>query len=49
MTEEKILTEKESLDLITSMINKAKCEYAETGISTLMWGMVVIFCSLILL
>jgi hypothetical protein len=47
MTEEKILTEKESLDLITSMINKAKCEYAETGISTLMWGIVVIFCSLI--
>lgn len=45
--EEKQLTEKESLALITSMINKAKCEYVETGISALMWGIVIIFCSLV--
>jgi hypothetical protein len=47
MAEEKILTEKESLALITSMINKAKCEYNETGISALLWGIVVVFCSVI--
>ena len=44
--EEKQLTEQESLELITSMINKAKCEYRESGISALMWGSVVTFCSL---
>ena len=43
MAEEKILTEKESLALITSMISKAKCDYEETGISALLWGIIVIF------
>ncbi|HLY69985.1 MAG TPA: hypothetical protein VKR53_09655 [Puia sp.] len=47
MDEEKILTEKESLALITSMINKAKCDYEETGISALLWGIIITFCSLI--
>ena len=47
MDEEKILTEKESLALITSMIAKAKCDYDETGISALLWGVIVVFCSLI--
>jgi hypothetical protein len=45
--EEKQLTEQESLALITRMINKAKCEYVETGISALMWGIVIVFCSLV--
>jgi hypothetical protein len=46
MDEEKSLTEQESLALITSMINKAKCDYEDTGVSALMWGTIVIFCSL---
>jgi uncharacterized protein with PQ loop repeat len=44
---EKKLSEKESLDLITSMINKAKDSYHDTGIGPIMWGSVVIICSLI--
>jgi hypothetical protein len=47
MDEEKSLTEQESLALITSMINKAKCDYEETGVSALMWGTIVVFCSLL--
>jgi hypothetical protein len=47
MAEEKILTEQESLALITSMISKAKCDYEETGISALLWGIIVTFCSLV--
>ena len=45
-TEEKRLTEKESLDLITMMINKAKNVNYETGISAIMWGSLIAFCSL---
>ncbi|HLX92526.1 MAG TPA: hypothetical protein VKR32_12635 [Puia sp.] len=47
MTEEKKLTEKESLEIITSMITRAKCAYDETGVSALMWGIIVVFCSLV--
>jgi len=47
MTEEKELTEQESLALITRMINKAKCDFEETGISALLWGSVVCVCSLV--
>jgi hypothetical protein len=47
MENEKILTEKESLELITQMINKAKREYRETGVTALMWGSVITFCSLV--
>jgi hypothetical protein len=47
MDGEKPLTEQESLALITSMISKAKCDYEETGVSALMWGIIVIFCSLL--
>jgi hypothetical protein len=47
MENEKLLSEQESLELITSMINKAKCDYNETGISALMWGSIVTFCSLL--
>ena len=44
--QEKKLTEKESLDLIAQMINKAKDSYYDTGISAIMWGAVIAFCSL---
>jgi hypothetical protein len=47
MTEQTQLTEQESLAIITTMINKAKCDYEETGISALMWGCVIGFCSLV--
>jgi hypothetical protein len=45
-TEEKQLTEKESLDLIAMMINKAKNAYYDTGVSSIMWGAVIAICSL---
>lgn len=45
--QEKILTEKESLDLITQMINKAKDACHDTGIAAIMWGSVIAFCSLV--
>jgi hypothetical protein len=44
---EKTLSEKESLALITSMINKAKESYHDTGWGPIMWGSVVIICSLV--
>lgn len=45
--EEKKLSEKESLELIATMINKAKNSYHDTGIGAIMWGSVVAFCSLV--
>src|SRR5436190_8831993 len=45
-TAEKQLTEKESLDLIAMMINKAKNAYYDTGVSSIMWGAVIAVCSL---
>lgn len=47
MEEEKQLTEQESLNLIASMITEAKCDYDETGVGALMWGILVMFCSLV--
>jgi hypothetical protein len=47
MADEMTLTQEESLALITSMINKAKCEFEETGISALMWGIIVFVCAMI--
>jgi hypothetical protein len=44
--QEKTLSEKESLELITRMINKAKDAYYDTGVSAIMWGAVIAFCSL---
>jgi hypothetical protein len=44
--QEKTLSEKESLELIATMINKAKNAYYDTGISAMMWGAVIAFCSL---
>jgi hypothetical protein len=40
-------SERQSLELITTMINKAKNDYVETGISALMWGSIVTLCSLV--
>lgn len=44
--EERKLTEKESLDLITEMIIKAKDSYHDTGMGAIMWGAIIAFCSL---
>jgi hypothetical protein len=46
MEQGKKLSEKESLELITQMINKAKNSYHNTGIGSMMWGAVVAVCSL---
>ena len=40
-TPEKPMSEQESLQLITDMIQKAKASYYETGISPLLWGSAV--------
>lgn len=45
--EEKNLSEKESLDLIASMISKAKNSYHDTGIGPILWGSVITICSLV--
>ena len=45
--EENKLTEKESLALIATMINKAKDSYHDTGIGAIMWGAVIAICSLV--
>ena len=47
--EEKELTGAESLRLINEMIGKAKADYRETGVSALMWGSVIVFCSIVTL
>lgn len=47
MEQEKDLSREQSFELITSMISQAKNDYYDTGISALLWGSVVIFCSLV--
>jgi hypothetical protein len=47
MEHDKPLSEKESLALITAMINKAKDSYHDTGIGAMMWGAVVAVSSLV--
>jgi len=47
MQDEKPLTEQESLALITSMINKAKNDYHDTGVSALLWGSSVTICGIV--
>jgi hypothetical protein len=42
--EEKILTEQESLQLITKMINQAKNKYYESGLGSLLWGFTNLIC-----
>ncbi len=45
--DDKHLSEKESLALITQMINKAKDSYHDTGIGAMMWGAVIAISSLV--
>jgi hypothetical protein len=47
MEREKELTSQESLELITSMINKAKNDYKDTGVSALLWGSIITLCSVV--
>lgn len=47
MKSNKPLTEKESLDLITSMIQNAKASYHETGTNAILWGCVIAIASLL--
>src|ERR1700712_5333278 len=42
--EERNMTESESMLLISSMINKAKNRFNETGFLYLLWGWVVLIC-----
>src|ERR1700754_3366024 len=46
MDEEKKMTEKESLALIATMIQKARTNFHESGTSAILWGSVVGFCGL---
>ncbi len=47
MEQEKELTSQESLALIAKMINKAKRDYKDSGLSNLLWGTVIPLCSLV--
>jgi hypothetical protein len=40
-------SEKDSLKLINEMIGKAKKSYIEKGIASLVWGSLIVFCSLV--
>ncbi len=44
---EKPMTEQESLALITTMINRAKDVNHNTGLTSIMWGLVIFVCSLV--
>lgn len=45
--EEKNISEQESLQLITEMIQKAKRSFHESGISSILWGSVIAVCGLV--
>ena len=45
--EEKTFSEKESLALITSMINKAKSQVSENGLLYIIWGWVILICAVV--
>lgn len=47
MSKEKQLTEQESLQLITSMIQKAKSSYHDRGTGSILWGTVVAIASFV--
>jgi hypothetical protein len=47
MSAEKEFTTQESLQLISQMISKAKDDFIETGVTALMWGAIITFCSLV--
>ena len=44
--EEVVMSEKESMELIASMINKAKNRFSENGFLYLLWGWVIFVCCL---
>lgn len=44
--EDKKLTERESLELIATMINQAKDSYHDTGVTSIMWGAIISICAL---
>lgn len=44
---DKPLTEQESLQLITKMINSAKNSFVDTGVGPILWGTVIAICSLV--
>lgn len=46
MNEEENMSEKESLLLINEMISKAKSSYVTTGAASVVWGALIVFCSL---
>jgi hypothetical protein len=46
-SEEIKMTEKESIELITSMINKAKNRVGETGTMYLLWGWLIFICCIV--
>lgn len=46
MQEYKPMTEQESLDIIHSMIQKAKGNFHETGASAILWGSIIAFCGI---
>ncbi|WP_462219440.1 hypothetical protein [Ferruginibacter sp.] len=45
--EENKMTEQESLQLISQMINKAKNSYLDSGVGPILWGTVISVCSLV--
>ncbi len=45
--EEKEITERESMELITSMINKAKSQVSENGFLYIIWGWVILICCVV--
>ncbi len=47
MTQEKQMTHEESLELIQSMINTARNKVADDGFHLILWGVLVIICSLL--
>jgi|SRR5579859_3530616 len=47
MEQEKEMTGQESLELIARMITKTRRDYLDTGLSALLWGSVITFCSLV--
>jgi hypothetical protein len=47
MAQEKILSEKESLEVISTMIAKAKESYHDNGTGSILWGVIITLCSLV--
>ncbi len=45
--DEKAITPRESIQLIESMINRAKDRFSENGHLYLLWGWVILICSIV--